>query len=604
MLTRSFSLFAWSVVFAVFAIAATDGICADKSVSRPATEEETQRVRELIYILRQHRIFARTDEWAAAIRELVTIGKPAVPELIAELDATDRDETLRGIAFTLRAIDDPRAAPGLIRAVPKTLRPPSSDCGVSVQDPELLAFMLQHDRRESDREYFAYGRPVNEVLDAIQRIIGHREPPAGNEDPLRHITLKGDDRHQAWQRSQFSERQAHWKDWWADHWQEFVTQDELDSVAVPVRDVDLVEAAGVARFGPLFPTGADVRLGPVIDVDLPSGDCWDAKSNMDLDTGFLYECLEGIERENDPQATGRFNWYRTRGVDVHYQGLFGGCDLHLWRIENYRWDTIDDEVASVHSLELGREVEGFYLFDDDEEGLNQDRVATFLFTTAEGSKGILQVLSHTESPPSQQFRYRLWVRDGVPQPVAAVPAPDSRQRPVTRSVLTFRTITLSLPGKGNEFLLDLNTGRVQSPPDNAIPAAMSPSSPFYGEATISEWCRDKGIAISSCQRSVDDLNGGEIGIGLKGLDMKAAIVSPDAFLLFSLDDIREIIGRSMPPLLWRASMTPRRNGRPDPKRLETFAFQTKDGRCGMLQLLEASGDPPTITFRYRMFDPE
>lgn len=82
-----------------------------KSRREPATaaRDVTQRAREQIYILRQHRVFCRNDVWAAAIRELAQIGKPAVPELVAELDRTNGDQTLRALGFTFRAINDPRA---------------------------------------------------------------------------------------------------------------------------------------------------------------------------------------------------------------------------------------------------------------------------------------------------------------------------------------------------------------------------------------------------------------------------------------------------------------------------------------------------------------
>src|SRR5262249_14057284 len=139
----------------------------------PADDSEAQlrRIRELIYVLRQHRVFERCDEWAAAIRELAQIGKPAVPELIAELDRTTRNESLRALGFTLRAIGDPRAVPGLIHNIPKCLQPPGSDCGISVVDPELMAFMLAHDNsvgfyarhpeHKRDNSSYSYGRPVN-----------------------------------------------------------------------------------------------------------------------------------------------------------------------------------------------------------------------------------------------------------------------------------------------------------------------------------------------------------------------------------------------------------------------------------------------------------
>lgn len=59
------------------------------------SEDPKTRVLEIIYLLRHYRVFSRDEEMAQAIRELHRIGKPAVPELVAELDRTDRDNTLR-----------------------------------------------------------------------------------------------------------------------------------------------------------------------------------------------------------------------------------------------------------------------------------------------------------------------------------------------------------------------------------------------------------------------------------------------------------------------------------------------------------------------------
>ena len=124
--------------------AATQGAGTSDAKRSPGADAQTQRVRELIYFFRTYRVFCRDEEWAQTIRELATIGKAAVPELVAELDRTDRDATLRSLAFCLRAIGDPRAVPALIRAIPKALRPPGSDCGVTIADPDLRKFMLAH----------------------------------------------------------------------------------------------------------------------------------------------------------------------------------------------------------------------------------------------------------------------------------------------------------------------------------------------------------------------------------------------------------------------------------------------------------------------------
>ena len=56
----------------------------------------------------------------------------------------------------------------LIRAIPKALRPPGSDCGVNIADPELRAFMLAHQNFKDDKnEQVVFGRPVNEILSAL-----------------------------------------------------------------------------------------------------------------------------------------------------------------------------------------------------------------------------------------------------------------------------------------------------------------------------------------------------------------------------------------------------------------------------------------------------
>jgi hypothetical protein len=116
------------------------------SIQTPKAAADVQiRVRELIYILRYHQVFDRQDEWAGALRELTQIGKPAVPELVAELDRTERNTTLRGLAFALRAVGDPRAVPALFRALGKKALYSGSDCATAVLDPALMDFMLAND---------------------------------------------------------------------------------------------------------------------------------------------------------------------------------------------------------------------------------------------------------------------------------------------------------------------------------------------------------------------------------------------------------------------------------------------------------------------------
>ena len=111
----------------------------------------------------------QTELWCSLMRELVTIGPQAVPEVCAELDRTSENRTLRRMGFALRAIGDARAVPALIRAIPRTLLPSSSDYGLIVEDAKLTEFMQKNDLKGSVRggRYFDFGRPEREILGAL-----------------------------------------------------------------------------------------------------------------------------------------------------------------------------------------------------------------------------------------------------------------------------------------------------------------------------------------------------------------------------------------------------------------------------------------------------
>ena len=53
------------------------------------------------------------EPWARLMRDLINLGPNAVPELIAELDATNDERMLQCLGFSLRAIGDKRAVPAL-----------------------------------------------------------------------------------------------------------------------------------------------------------------------------------------------------------------------------------------------------------------------------------------------------------------------------------------------------------------------------------------------------------------------------------------------------------------------------------------------------------
>ena len=208
-----------------------------------------------------------------AIRELIHIGKPAVPKLIEELDKTGRDRYLRNLGFVLRGIGDPRAVPALIPRF-RVSQPPSSDCGETVKnDPELLKFMQEHDNEKiflsyvagiegaspAESKEFSYGRPVNEIMPALQKITGEN---IGFLD-LVFIQLGESGEQNRIKRLKFQELGERWIDWWSKNWQKFV-KDETEAQIAATRLVFANNAEELAKIKPRpltkIPCGATVAV--------------------------------------------------------------------------------------------------------------------------------------------------------------------------------------------------------------------------------------------------------------------------------------------------------------------------------------------------------
>ncbi|MBN2591682.1 MAG: hypothetical protein JXA96_17585 [Sedimentisphaerales bacterium] len=135
---------------------------------------QTRRIREQILILRECEIFKEMEKWTSAIRELVSIGKPAVPDLLEELKRTDNKSAKSTIAFTLRAIGDSDAVPVLIEVLGKSKY--KGSYAVSVNDDTLLQFMKNNQRQPSTGgSLFTIGCPVIEITAALEKITGHTE---------------------------------------------------------------------------------------------------------------------------------------------------------------------------------------------------------------------------------------------------------------------------------------------------------------------------------------------------------------------------------------------------------------------------------------------
>ncbi len=573
----------------------------------PRGGDSPQRARELIYFFRDYRVFTRDEQWAQTVRELATIGKAAVPELIAELDRAERDVTIRSVVFVLRAIDDPRAVPALIRAIPKALLPRGSDCGINIADPELRAFMKANQSYRSDGEDFvAFGRPVNEIFGALERITKHREPEGvGDKDPLRHVFRGGAPDQQLQQFAMFAERQQLWQAWWSKHWQEFATREELQSAELPKRSVDLVARDGLARIGPLFPTGANVRLGPVRMVRLTRSDYRNGKSHLDFDTGRIFEDLEGINTPDSerPDGFGQrvHRWYHRNGIDVHCEGLVKGLDLQVWVIDAGRWDTLEAEIQKDGPLELGREV----ISDLTPFG---DELATFLFTTREGGRGIVQVFPKDPATDQYRIRYRKW--ETAPQG-GSVEAPSAGRAALAQKAKSpgtpfgkTVTTTLERPAEGREFALDFQSGRKAVPPKflkrDEIPHSFS----LARNERFSEWCREQRLDVlyyvnlAEREAAAAPKRKGQVNhFGLMGIDMTAARILPQSFDELTVEDAREILQRvpERKPKSARLLNFEKLAERPD-----TYAFKTRAGTVGLLQFEPSENEAGEMTIRYKL----
>src|SRR5262249_31284244 len=184
---------------------------------------------------------------------------------------------LRRLGFASRAIGDARAVPALIRAVPRTLLPSSSDYGLIVNDKELTDFMQTHHLRgRKGGTHFDLGRPVREIVGALHRLTGQDFEDA----QLFDIMLSEDLRRQALQRPFYRRQAQRWQAWWEANWRRFTDDPAYQKVNLNVADEPLPPApkalGKTARLG-------DGLMGAVLSPATEGGRyVWYA---YDLDTG-------------------------------------------------------------------------------------------------------------------------------------------------------------------------------------------------------------------------------------------------------------------------------------------------------------------------------
>jgi hypothetical protein len=335
----------------------------------------------------------------AAIRDLVAIGKPAVPYLADELDRTTEERELRSLGFTLRAIGDPRAVPALIRAIPRTLVKAGSDYGLTINDAELLAFLQRHDltRGEGGR-LFTFGMPFREITGALHALTGQRF----NEAQLNFINLSGGPAQRRLQLELFRRLAERWAGWWEENRRRFTNDPAYSRVNLP----PLPEAPRrAATTSPPFPNGEKVRAstgwaGVIVGPPQPPDSY---RSFKDLDTGRESRWPAGLPAPEQAKPKDIAAWaaqegYDLRGIEYRPPGSDRSCyalqglGIRAWQVDNGRYATIEDELRRGRPPELGRPADELLMdFDAPAGTYRPENQATFLFVTREGATGVLQV---------------------------------------------------------------------------------------------------------------------------------------------------------------------------------------------------------------------
>jgi beta-lactamase regulating signal transducer with metallopeptidase domain/5-hydroxyisourate hydrolase-like protein (transthyretin family) len=335
-----------------------------------------------------------TELWCLLMRELVAMERDAVPQLCAELDLTTNDRMLRRLAFALRAINDPRAVPALIRALPKTLLPSSSDYGLLVEDQDLTAFMQKHDLNPgAGGTYFDFGRPVREVCGALKKLTGQLTDDA----ELFGIHLSEDPRRQVLKRRLFQQKAQRWQIWWETHWREFTNDAAYRKVNLKIVDEALPPPS--TSLGPHARFGSDGAIGAILSPAIQEGE--HASHFYDLDTGFQPKWPAKI-----PKDESRFDgqqladWAVENGVDlmcITHRAEDGtetfvlrSFGMKVWEISSRDLRNLD-KLLAAGKLPDGREVGELLMhYDPETQQLAPDADAAFLFVTRDGSLGLIE----------------------------------------------------------------------------------------------------------------------------------------------------------------------------------------------------------------------
>lgn len=374
----------------------SEKLAAAKRVVAALSADPHDRTAQIIWEFRKlNHTIDETELWCMLMRELVQIGPTAVPQLCAALDKTTGDFEMRRLIFALRAIGDSRAIPALIRAIPKTLVPPSSDFVLIVDDQQLANFMQAHSLEGSVRshsQYFGFGRPLRENFGAL-----HKLTKQDFGDMQFNFMLSDNPRAAVLQRRLYQRQAERWQSWWEANWQQF----HVDSAFAKVNLKPLTEVLppAVTKLGPhahlgkkanavtlLPPRSGGERASHFYNLSTWFAPWWPADVPRD-EAKIDFDKLDGWARENDVDLM------CTRlSSDGKPQCVLRGFDMKAWEISRRDAETIGTFVAAG-KLPEGRPVgPPLRHYDAESKRYIPSMNAAFIVITRDGSIGLLETV--------------------------------------------------------------------------------------------------------------------------------------------------------------------------------------------------------------------
>jgi hypothetical protein len=253
--------------------------------------------------------------------------------------------------------------------------------------------MKEHDWGDDARQHINLERPFREIVGALQKLTGQDFEDAAMEN----ISLSADPRGQILQRRLFQRQARRWQDWWEAHCREFTDDEAYALVGLVFEDEPLPEPP--TELGPDATT-----VGRVIGMTLSTASEGGrhVRHFIDLDTGYQPGWPAGIPRtESAAGGVERLPaWAAENGVDlmcVTYEKPDGsttyvlrGFDLQVREISARELNRIDSLVGEG-TLPEGRPAGELLLHHDPETGENVAENCAFLYTTREGSMGVIEV---------------------------------------------------------------------------------------------------------------------------------------------------------------------------------------------------------------------